>query len=781
MSKLLKLLAALLVLSVVAAAIASFFVDADDFKEDVERRFAAATGRQLVIAGHLRISLLPRPFLEVTDTWVPGALAGESQSLVKVDRVFLYPRLGPLIHRRLELDLVRAEGLRLRLIRDEHGRSNWDRADVSQPPKESAQAFRPQGLAWSMKVPGPLDVMAAEAPSPPGGLVIRGIEVRNAQVTWDDRRSGRQLEIGDLEVFAGPVTPDEPVPLRLEGSLGNGTGHSPVPLRAEGRLSLDDGPRRPRLEQATLQLEGLSLGQGLAADLRFRTVLEADLDAQRYLAEDAALDMELSGKALSNHRIKANASGRAELDLKADRLEVGNLRIRSGALSAKGTAQGQSLFVAPLLTGNLVVDELDLRAWLEERGLSLPTTADAETFRRFSLDTRWRLEGDQLAMHDLALDIDQTRLTGKAERTATSPPGYRFDLMADRLDLNPYMPTSARTRERTKAKSQQPEKDHSPLISKAENSNQLPSRSGTATIATVRLPALPRIPVALEAIANLDLDGRLRAGELQTVHLRFGDANIEIKARDRSLDIDNRIQRFYGGQLAGSLGLDLRGAQPRVTLTQRANGIHTGLLLADLVAEERFTGRGTIEANLTATGRSSDALRRNLTGNLTIDVPEGRVKDVNLERLVREAEARLGGKHPPADLPTNTDFKDLRATAQVQGGILRNQDLFVRTDYVRVTGEGTVNLAEERFDYRFEPIFVKPPKGRGIKELEGIPIPVHLTGPFSHPRWDVDLHNVIKAAAARRLGGQEGDLFHELEKRTGIRGLEQGLKGLLGR
>lgn len=59
-----------------------------------------------------------------------------------------------------------------------------------------------------------------------------------------------------------------------------------------------------------------------------------------------------------------------------------------------------------------------------------------------------------------------------------------------------------------------------------------------------------------------------------------------------------------------------------------------------------------------------------------------------------------------------------------------------------------IMLVRGHVDYRFEPRFVEPSKGLGIKELEGIPIPVHLTGPFDHPRWNLDLESALSFVRA---------------------------------
>jgi AsmA protein len=725
MSNLLKFLATLVLLLVVAAVLAPFLVDSEDFKGQVESAFADATGRQLVIAGHLRISLVPRPALEVTDVSVPGAFGTRGPARVEADRLRLYPRLSPLLRGRLVLGSVHVEGGRLAWIQDEQGKTNRD-----------------------------------------------------------DRPYSRWLAIDDLEGVAGPIGAGEPVAFHLNGVVGDRSGESPTRLRAEGKLVIAD-PQRPRLDALTVDLQGLQLRKGLAVDIALHTSLGADLDARRFLAASPVLNLHAFGKALAGGRIEARAGARVELDLGAGSLAVSDFRLRSGTLSATGAARGRDLLSTPLVEGNLVVDELDLRTWLGQQGLPIPAMADADAFRRFSLSTNWSWKGDRFGFEALVVHVDQTRLTGEAERIATSPPGYRFDLMADRMDLDRYLFPSQRTRTRSTRRQQKPKAASEPAVSRGpvaeQPSSERPSSgAGTETRAAAPLPVLSRVPSLMGAISEPDLEGQLHIGDLVLARLRFGDVDLGLRGKEGRLDIQDQVQSFYGGQLDGSLGLDLDDVQPSLALKQRADRIRMGPLLADLVGEERLTGRGRITADLRASGRRAYALRRSLAGNLTLDVPKGVLEGINLETLVREADARLNGRSPPEDLPTSTDFEDLRASGRIERGVLHNKDLTLRTDYLRVTGAGTLDLVHERFDYRFEPILVKPPKGRSIKELEGIPIPVHLTGPFAHPHWDVDLSKALRAAAKKRLGDQGGTLFHELEKRTRIKGLEQGLKSLLG-
>jgi AsmA protein len=282
------------------------------------------------------------------------------------------------------------------------------------------------------------------------------------------------------------------------------------------------------------------------------------------------------------------------------------------------------------------------------------------------------------------------------------------------------------------------------------------------------------------AAANLDLDGRVRVGELKLARLRFASADLRVRARDGKVDIDTLSEQFYQGRVAGRVGLDQSRRGPTVTLSQRAEGLETGSMLKDLVGDDWLTGRSDISADLVATGRDTRALKRSLSGTVALHVGPGVVKGFNAERLIKEAGAQLQGKPAPVGLPNQTDFDDLRANAQIRDGVLTSRNLAASSDYLRVTGKGSADLGRERLDFRFEPVLVKPPPGQGIDELVGIPIPVRLTGTFVRPRWNVDVASALRAVARRELSKENGGLFKKLEERTGIKGLERGLRGLFG-
>jgi len=771
MNNLLKSIFILLSFLVVALMLAAFVVNPDDYKNEVQERFAVATGHELVISGRLGFDLVPRPVLEITQASLPGALGDQGSDLATIGRLRIYPRLMPLLAGRFELALVRIDDLHLRLVWDKQGRASWNAGTASPVATEVIPVSTSQ-VPPEPSPSGPAVSAAVVVAAPPddAGPIVDRVEVLDSQVTWDDRRSGQGVVLDDLEIRAGPIGLDWPMDWQLTGALHTGDGDQPAVLHASGSLRVGGDLWPIQLEPLTVRLTGFGLDPrpDLAADILLRTGVNADPGTGRYLADRVSVELALSGG-----HIRTLVDAQVALDLVAD------LERRSGTLAAHGRVAGQQILSAPVFTGDLELNELDLRAWLTQQGLVLPQTADTETFRRLSLDVDWRLQEGRLAVPNLAVSLDETELSGKIEPVASHPQGYHFDLTADRLDLDRYLPPAEPASPRPQASA-----TDSVLTSMGPSKARGPTPGTVSTVVDKAASGAVPVPVSgsMEGIAGPDLKGRLHIDELELAQLRFGDTDLEIRLGAGVLNVDNQVRRFYAGSLVGKLGLDLRGSVPEVTLVQRAADIQPALLLSDLPWGDRVNGQGEITAALVATGQDADALRRSLTGVLTIQMPQGAIEDINLERMLGEARARLQGKALPRDLPRHTEFRDLYASAEIRDGVLESRDLTAAADHLRITGAGTIDLVREWIDYHFELMFNKLPRGRAIKELEGVPIPVRLTGPLDQPDWDLDLGSLLRVEAGRRLGvGERGEeLLRKLEQRTGIKGLKQGLEGLLG-
>ena len=87
----------------------------------------------------------------------------------------------------------------------------------------------------------------------------------------------------------------------------------------------------------------------------------------------------------------------------------------------------------------------------------------------------------------------------------------------------------------------------------------------------------------------------------------------------------------------------------------------------------------------------------------------------------------------------------------IRNGVARSTDLDGRSDFLRVTGEGAIDLAQSRVDYLMRVRVVDTSTGRAGPEmvmLNGVTVPVDVSGPFGNIEWQVRWPVVAAAVAA---------------------------------
>lgn len=819
MKILLKIFIGLLLVLAAALVLGPSLVDLDGFKDEIRARVAEATGRELTLAGDIGLSLFPWIGIEIRGASLAQAEGFGERPFAHLGEAQVRAHLLPLLAGRLEVEEIRGKGLSLNLIRDEAGRSNWEdliggrpraRAEPIPPPgpRESPMSVEPQRPAVPLEQPAaesdvpsrsaadqrahvPVTPIAGRPPMPE--LVIGGIVLEDIDVSWDDRQAGTGLVLRGLSLSTGLVSQGSPVDLKLSGDVAEaGTGLS-ARMALSSTLTASADGRTLTLAPFELRLERLAPADGLNAQGVLKGSLQADLVARRYRFEDLELVLNASGGHLADKSVRVDAGADLELDLIAQTLHLNGFTLGSDALRLSGEASGAGLLGSPAFHGRLTLAQLDLRAWLEKHDLPVPRTSDPKTLTRVAIQTGWRMAGNRLDLEGMDLALDRTRVVGTASWLQTMRPGYRFDIALDELDVDAYRPPAAQTGPR-RVQQPIPAPGASPIPPPGAPPPAVSGVSDAPAPAPVaeqppkqneRVPATGRAVDAIglfpvELMRGLDLEGQLHVTRLKAYGLSLGDVTARIAAKDGRLRIEERIGGFYQGRIEGHVGLSADVDPPELVVVQEADGIQIGPLLEDLTGEDNLTGSGRFEADLRAVGQTPDALKRSLSGRAAIHFSKGLIRGFNVEQIIRRAEARLKGRPVPAQEPEQTDFTDLRASAVVKNGVLDNRDLLATSHYIHAAGKGRVDIANERLDYRLEPRFVDPPKGRGIKEIEDIPVPIRITGSFDQPDWNIDVGSVLRDVAKRKLErkleGKGGSRLKELEERTGIKGLEKGLR-----
>ncbi len=250
------------------------------------------------------------------------------------------------------------------------------------------------------------------------------------------------------------------------------------------------------------------------------------------------------------------------------------------------------------------------------------------------------------------------------------------------------------------------------------------------------------------------------------------------------LRVDHLVADCYGGGLAGTLRVAAADVIPHLTLETVAVGVQLGPLLNDLVGAGGLIGRADLGVSLVTQGTFGPAMLAALDGDLSLHLRDGALLGIDPLGGIQAAVARLRGRavtQPDAQSDPKVVLDELTASAKLNAGILHSDDLQASGPWLDATGSGDIDLKDGRLDWRLVPVLKDPPQGRGLKELEGLPIPVFLTGTLEAPQWRVDAVAALAEAARRGRAGEGDDLIDKLERRSGIKGLGGMLRGLLGR
>ncbi len=331
-----------LVLLVIAAVIAvPLLVDPNDYRDEIAAAVEKNTGRELAIEGDLGLSVFPWLGVELGETRLGNAPGFGPEPFARVQQAQVRVKLLPLLSRRVEVDTLTLDGLRLNLARKPTGESNWDdlikRAET---PAETPEPAPEEGRQ-------PRDLAA---------LAVGGVRIRDAQITWNDRAAGQFVEVSNLALESGELDLESPFPLELEADVASRTHE------VSGHIALT-------------------------------TEVQANLAAERYALEDLVLALRLAGPPVPGGMLEARLTADARADLQAQTAELAGLDLTAFGLRLQGAAKADGILEAPAgnaqLTGN-VSDAAQLAAALKTlAGVQLDAQALKDghiaTEARFSL------------------------------------------------------------------------------------------------------------------------------------------------------------------------------------------------------------------------------------------------------------------------------------------------------------------------------------------------------------------------------------------------------------
>lgn len=440
------------------------------------------------------------------------------------------------------------------------------------------------------------------------------------------------------------------------------------------------------------------------------------------------LELTLAGPRIPNPPQTLTLAGNPLVNLTGDSMQIEAFTLTGLGLNLSGNVSATSISNNPAFNGSLAVPAFDARALLQQLNQAVPDTADATALSNIAFATAFTGTGTSLSLNNLALTLDDSRITGDVAVSDLATLATRFTVNVDRIDADRYLAPPTETAE-------------------AEASADTP------------------LPV--DDLRQLSLQGALAVGELTISGLQLRDLAIQLNAVDGNIALNPIQANLYDGSFAGNIRLSVAGAQPTATVNSTLSAINLEPLLRDFTdsSSAYLTGVASIELGLSGSGADTAAIKRNLNGGGSLAVDEGVLSGVDVGEVLRRIETLIRTRQL-VDLPQggSTPFDAFSATLAVQNGVVRSDNLLISAPGWRVNGNGTlVDLGNDSIDFDLLASVEASTATRADEEFDlgGYSLPIACTGTLASPRCLPDAQQIITAAVGNAVQRRLGDFLQD--------------------
>jgi len=285
--------------------------------------------------------------------------------------------------------------------------------------------------------------------------------------------------------------------------------------------------------------------------------------------------------------------------------------------------------------------------------------------------------------------------------------------------------------------------------------------------------------------SSISANGILHADTIQAAKLQMKDLLVHYRLHDGMLDFTPMTANLYEGKATAEARVDFNAHQPQVNLQLTLANIQAGPLMQDLAGKHdvSLTGLGNVTLSVTTSGTEETIIMRNLNGNAHFSFTNGFITGVDLGNLLDHAAAFVKGQPQPEAGSGKTAFGSLTASAVIESGIIKNQDLLLDASRFTVSGGGSIDLVLNKMDYSLQMLAKKnsPDQKDTLANLYGLPVPLTVSGALDHPSVRIDIPRLSIAIAKRQFQNAAGNTLQQQLGNKVPENAGQLLNSLLGK
>jgi AsmA protein len=352
------------------------------------------------------------------------------------------------------------------------------------------------------------------------------------------------------------------------------------------------------------------------------------------------------------------------------------------------------------MDGTLSVDSPSLRdamSWTGKRRLPFGG------FERFALRAQSSVSNGVVSLTNVNVELDGNKAEGVLTLATDSQRTVQGTLASDALDLTPYV-------------------------------------SGVRFLASNE-HTWDRLPIALDGLADFDLDLRLSAASIKIATAQLGRTAVAANMRGGKLNVTIGESQAFGGEAKGSFGLGNANGGVEVTSHMQFTDVDLANCLSQLFGLHKLEGHGTLTLDVEGSGNSVWAVTHSLNGTASLSAQDGALSGIDVEQLLRRLEKRpLSGN---GDFRSgSTPFDDLGLNAKIEQGLVSVEDLHVISPALRLTVTGQASVPSRDLDLAGKATLISSATGNEFQ------LPFVVQGPWDDPLMLPDASSLIRHSDA---------------------------------
>ena len=403
---------------------------------------------------------------------------------------------------------------------------------------------------------------------------IDGVNVTNSAVTYLDEASGAKYNVSKLNMQSGHIALAEPVDLETDFILTANQPAIAAKVALKGNFLIDPETKHFKVKGLNSHITGNLLG-GTDMDIKLNGDVDAKPEQMEFLVDGlqlvasgkfdgstqtvnisapaiAVLKDEVNSKkvTISFSQQKDGSTLKANMvlaDMKGSPKAIQSSGITGDLAFAQGKRTVTGTFASPF-SGNIENLVFELPKLVGKLDVKDPSLPNGSMNGMFNLGAHADIK-KELVNSKFNLNIAKTNLVGEMNMASFKKPNIKFNLNADKLDLNKLLPKSR------------------------ENKANTNRKAGSK-------------PTDLSALKNLLLDGKLNVGSIVYDKYRVSGLNVSIKADGQKLTLSGLNVKVDDSQIKGSLGI-----------SQFSKPLYTFDLVIDKVDVDRYVVADTGDQN----------------------------------------------------------------------------------------------------------------------------------------------------------------------------------------